>query len=250
MAVVTRGSDLSQIETRWSLVLQAHQDQGDAAKAAQRELMERYVGAVHRYLLVVAQDVETAADLAQEFALRLLRGDFHRADPSRGRFRDYVKTSVRNLLADAHRRQKVRPSPLHDDGVDLPAPTLDPIKLDQQFLNCWRDDLLSRAWQRLADHERLTGQPFHTVLRYRAEFPTQRSHEIAAHLGDRLGKTLSAGWVRQNLRRARIRFVELLKDEVACSLGDSTEEQRIEELQTLGLWEYCRDKRPSRADEG
>src|SRR5262249_8409202 len=70
---------LSQIETHWSAVFLAHRGPRDAAAEAQRALMERYGGAVHRYLLASLRDPEAADDLAQEFALRFLRGDFRRA---------------------------------------------------------------------------------------------------------------------------------------------------------------------------
>ncbi len=62
------------------------------------QLMCRYAGAVHRYLLKALGDSDAAAELNQEFALRFLRGDFRHGDPIRGRFRDYVKRTVQNLM--------------------------------------------------------------------------------------------------------------------------------------------------------
>jgi hypothetical protein len=60
---------------------------------------DRSFGAVHRYLLVAPRDLEAASDLDQEFApLPLLRGDFHRADPSHGRVRGFVKRALRDLM--------------------------------------------------------------------------------------------------------------------------------------------------------
>ena len=79
---------LSRISTMWSLVFQAHAGKVDAAASAQNVLMQRYGGAIHRYLLGALRDADAAADLAQEFALRFVRGDFRRANPERGRFRD------------------------------------------------------------------------------------------------------------------------------------------------------------------
>ena len=235
-------SHLSQIETRWSLLVRAHEDLGDATYAAQRELIERYAGAVHRYLLRVAGDPEVAADLTQEFALRFLRGDFHRADPQRGLFRNYIKSAVLNLLTDTLRKQKSHPGPLPADGVGLHDLSQESFHgdLDRQFLDCLRDEILGRAWERLAKQEEQNGQPFHTVLRFRAEHSTLRSHEIAERLTPLLGKEVTANWVRQNLRRAREKFVGFVESEVAQSMGSPTKEERDEEMRTLGLWEYCR----------
>ena len=82
---------LSRISTEWELVFQAHRGPPDEVTAAQSALMMRYAGAIHRYLLGALRDPELAAELDQEFAYRFLRGDLHRADPARGRFRDFLK---------------------------------------------------------------------------------------------------------------------------------------------------------------
>src|SRR5688500_14765658 len=85
---------LSRITTLWSVVGQAHGGAtAGTASAARRVLMERYRGAAYRYLLGAVRSPDAADELFQEFALRFVRGDFRRADPDRGRFRDYVKAA-------------------------------------------------------------------------------------------------------------------------------------------------------------
>ncbi|MHC5541776.1 hypothetical protein ACYOEI_26460 [Singulisphaera rosea] len=64
---------LSQIETCWTMVFQAHEGETDSASVAQRLMMERYGGAVHRYLLSVTHDPELAADVAQRYVLESSR---------------------------------------------------------------------------------------------------------------------------------------------------------------------------------
>ena len=242
--------NLSQIETRWSLLHRAHRDDGDATCSAQHELIERYAGAVYRYLLRVTHDPEVASDLTQEFAFRFLRGDFHRADPQRGLFRNYIKSAILNLLTDTLRKKKTSPGPLPDGGDGLPDPSQESIELeiDRRFLDCLRDEILSRAWERLSRLQERNVQPFYTVLRFRAEHPTLRSHEIATRLSPLLGKEVTANWVRQNLRRARERFIVLVEAEVSHSLGNPSKEERDEEMRTLGLWEYCRSDNGSRGE--
>ena len=237
-------SNLSNIETSWSLLFRAHRGDGDATFSAQHELVERYAGAVYRYLLRVTHDPEIAADLTQEFALRFLRGDFHKADPQRGLFRNYVKSAVLNLLTDTLRKKKKHPVPLPGDGDALSDPTQESFELeiDREFLECLRDEILSRAWEQLARQQEMQGQPFHTVLRFRAENPTLRSQEMAERLSAVLGREVTSNWVRQNLRRAREKFIAFVEAEVAHSLGSISKEERNEEMRTLGLWEYCRQE--------
>ena len=92
MSPVDQDDRLSRIATRWTAVFRAHGDAPTQAEAARHRLMLHYSGAVYRYLLGAVRDPDVAADLCQEFAVRFLRGDFRRADPGRGRFRDYLKT--------------------------------------------------------------------------------------------------------------------------------------------------------------
>src|SRR5688500_4971787 len=103
---------LSRLTTQWTAVFQAHDGSGAAASAAQQALLERYCGAVYRYLLGALRDPDAADELSQEFALRFCRGDFHRADPEKGRFRDFVKTAVYRLIIDYQNRRRKRPAPL------------------------------------------------------------------------------------------------------------------------------------------
>ena len=87
---------LGRMSTEWDLVFRAHRGPPESMAEAQEILIRRYAGAVHRYLLGAVRDPDVAAELSQEFALRFLRGDFHWADPARGRFRDFVKQALHN----------------------------------------------------------------------------------------------------------------------------------------------------------
>jgi RNA polymerase sigma-70 factor (ECF subfamily) len=229
---------LSQIATRWTLVFQAHQDPGEPAAQARHALFLRYRRAIYRYLLAAVRDPDDADDLAQEFALRLVRGDFRRADPGRGRFRDYVKGALCHLIVDHHRRRRTGPLP-----PDVPEPAEDPPELpsEQEFLARWREGLLNRAWDDLAALEQQGGQPFYTALRRKADQPQIRSAELAEELHRRLGHAYTEAGARKLLQRARGRFADLLLAEVARSLERPGRAALEQELVELDLLAYCRD---------
>jgi RNA polymerase sigma-70 factor (ECF subfamily) len=231
---------LSRISTQWSVIFQAHQGGAEAVTEAQRQLMLRYGGAAYRYLLGLLRDPDAADELSQEFAVRFLRGDFRRVDPQRGRFRDFLKTALRNLVVDHHRRRSTRPRQLPADAPEPADPADHDPDLDRQFLDSWRRELLDRAWEALARAERETGQPLHTVLRFRADHPDLRSAQMAEQLGAVLDRAVSADWVRKTLERARNRFADLLLDDVAHSLDYPGPDAVEEELLDVGLLEYCR----------
>jgi RNA polymerase sigma-70 factor (ECF subfamily) len=231
---------LSQIETIWPVLKQAHEGAPAEALEAQNVILQRYRPAIYRYLVACVGDKDAADELCQEFSLRLVRGDFRNANPEKGRFRDLLKASLYHLIIDYQkRRQRVMPQ-LDPNSPEPEADMASTLDSDRQFLAAWRADLLNKAWEILAEEEQKTGRPLHTVLYFRANNPEMRSPQMAAQLGARLGKEVTADWVRKWLHTARERFAELLLAEVAASLRDPTPEAVVQELIDLELYPYCK----------
>ena len=234
-----RNLPLGEIDTHWSLWQLAHQGTLGQARAARERLLERYGGAVRRYLRGAVRQPEASAELFQEFALRFLQGRLAGADPRRGRLRDFVKGVLFHLIADYHKRLRRHPRPLSPRGPEPEAAPADMDAADRTFLARWRDDLLARTWELLDQQEGRPGRQYALVLRIRKEYPRLRSPELAALLSARLGKPVSAVGARLLLHRARARFAELLVREVANSLDRPTAAELAEELADLGLLKYC-----------
>jgi RNA polymerase sigma-70 factor (ECF subfamily) len=230
---------LSRISTLWSVVCRAHQGSPEDANAARQQLFERYQGAVYRYLRGVLHEPDAADEVFQEFALQLVQGRLRGADPQRGRFRNFVKGTLFHLIADHRKQQREWAQPLPEEGAALAADP-DEVESDRHFVESWRDELLARAWAALAEIDAKTGQPFHAVLRFRADHPDMRSPQMAKQLTAQLGRPFTAVGIRQTLHRAREKFADLLLDEVIQSLENPTGEQLEQELVELGLLDYCR----------
>jgi RNA polymerase sigma factor (sigma-70 family) len=230
---------LSRISTLWTIVLHAKDGPGEVVSTAQQELIRRYYRAVHRYLLGALRDSDAADELAQEFAVRFLRGDFRGANQERGRFRDFLKGVLSHLIVDYHRRKRTTAKALPEHGAELAAWAGSSEEGDRQLLESWRDDLLARTWDALAQIQEKTGTPFHTILRFRIEHPELRSSQMAEQLSVQLGQPLRADWVRQTLHRGREKFADLLLREVADTLREPSAEELEEELTDLGLLSYC-----------
>jgi hypothetical protein len=96
--------------------------------------------------------------------LQLLHGDLRGANPSRGRFRNFVKGTLFHLVADYRKQRRRWPVPLPADDATL-AVNQEKTDSDRQFVESWCDELLARAWAALAGIETKTGQPFYAVLR-------------------------------------------------------------------------------------
>lgn len=112
------------------------------------------------------------------------------------------------------------------------------------FVASCRDEMLANAWSALRKHECDMGQPYYALLEERTRNPDSTTEQLAEALSRRRSgqSVLSPAALRKTLQRARMRFSDLLLDEVARMLGtacpsrDALEREVIE----LGLHAYCR----------
>src|SRR5947208_16957069 len=87
-------SRLDQISTRWAVVNDPLQ------------FMLRYGPAIQRYLSALIKNPHDVEEVLQDFLLRGLQRGFVRTESLRGRFRDYLKTAVRNAALTHYRRRQ------------------------------------------------------------------------------------------------------------------------------------------------
>jgi hypothetical protein len=231
---------LSKLETYWNVLKQAHGGSTDKREQARCWFVERYERVVRRYL-TRAPDVgpEDAAELGQEFAIRMLGGRYHNVQAANGRFRDYLKTCLFALVAEYRKRQacaKMQSLPEGHQPADYRT-MKDPAEDD--WRNTWRQDLLDRALDSLRRLDQGKDRFLYAVLRIRMDQPDLPSHEAARLLSERIGKEVTDGWLRKKLMRARQRFAGLLLEEVARSVDPPTRERVIDELTELKLLQYC-----------
>jgi RNA polymerase sigma-70 factor (ECF subfamily) len=230
---------LEAISTQWSL-LRLAQDTGTAAEPARNALALRYARAIRKYLGALVGDAHDADDLAQEAVVRILRGQFAQADPDRGRFRDYLKAALRNLVRTLWTRQQRRLT--RELEKELIGPAAAP---DDVWIATWREALLEQTWMALEHLQRQQpGNLAHTLLRLRADYPEDDIDHLAKRLARATGRPMRPDAVRQQLRRARLRFAELLLEELARTMERPTPEGVEIELAELGLMDYVRDFLP------
>ncbi len=234
---------LSQLTTRWSLIFEACHGPDRADREAQAQVLERYCGAIYRYALRVLGDPDLADEACQEFAYRFVRGDFRHADPAKGRFRDYVKTSVIHLLGEFHRQRKARARTTSLAGQVAVAPlTPPPIEADEaEFLALWRKELLNRAWREMEQQQPESGPPYYAALRLKAESPELSAADVAERLRSAEKGDYTPAAVRQVLHRSREIFAEKLLAEVSRSILSNDPDSLAEELAELNLLIYCRE---------
>src|SRR5438477_10304509 len=114
----TQGGPAQFPTTRWTLVVAAGNPERKEARWALVWLCENYWYPLYVYLRRRGYPADQAQDLTQEFFIRVLEGRYlDRADPEKGRFRSFILTSMKFLVADEQDRQRA-----HKRGGGLLVP--------------------------------------------------------------------------------------------------------------------------------
>jgi RNA polymerase sigma-70 factor (ECF subfamily) len=206
--------------TRWSRILAPEGGRDLQALAL------AYAGPIRAWLAArLRLTADQADDVGQEAFAWLLHKDLlQKADPTRGRFRAFLKTALANFAiervrhAKAQKRGGGQPAEslaLGEEPIDAAGRTPDQV-LDEQ----WRAELLTVAQQRLQAELEAAGKAVHWAL-FRdlflgAEAPPSHA-ELAARYG--ISRNDVANWLDHGKRRYRA----LLREAVADTVRDEAE---------------------------
>jgi len=215
--------------TRWSRLLAAPEERDLEA------LARAYFRPLRAWLAARFRLRDDAADdLAQEaFAWLLATRLLDRADPARGRFRGFLKTSLARFAIERFRREDAakRGGGRGHEPLDAAANVADPgapspdARLDAE----WRRELIARAREELERELEAGGRRSHWLL-FRDWFLDEGDGEPdQAALARRHGVTRVD--ISNRLAYAKRRFRELLQAQVADTVRDEAELR--EELEWL-----------------
>jgi RNA polymerase sigma-70 factor (ECF subfamily) len=217
------------VSTQWTVVLAAGRERSPQAARALEELCRTYWFPLYAYIRRRGHTKEDAEDLTQMFFARLLeKNPFAQLDSEKGKFRAFLLASLKHFLANEHDKAQTLKRGGGQPHLSLDwhtadtqfqvAATHDPSP-DKAFDREWALALLARVIDRLQaecvaeDKTRLFGQ-LKQFLTAQQEESAQR--EVAAALD------MEEGAVRVAVHRLRKRYRQLLRDEIANTLTDTT----------------------------
>jgi RNA polymerase sigma factor (sigma-70 family) len=224
--------------TRWSLVLAAGEDGSECSKRALEELCAQYWYPLYAYARRRGYDQEDSRDLTQAFFTKLLeKRNLRAADPSRGRFRTFLLSSMKNFLASQWRKDNtlkrggvVEILSLDFDSAEEsyrlePSHELSPEAIYERR---WAMSLLERAVADLRSQYEKAG---HGLLfeALKGFLGVEGDVLPYAELSRRVGQ--SEGALRTAASRLRSRWRKRLRELVAETVHDESEVQ--DELQSL-----------------
>lgn len=225
---------LDDISTRWSCVRDVNR------------FVLRYVEAMRGLLLHITGDSDIAAEVLQNFLLKIVRHGWKLHGPTHGRFRDYLARSLRNAVVDHYR---ARPQSLTassaNDGQWLIELESREASIESVWQTAWTQCLVDRTFQTLEHEDYQNGTQRRRVLAFAMENESLDSQAAAKAYGVACGVDLTAATYRQRLSRARKRFAELLIREILETLENPSDDELQQEIRQLGLDRYI-DPPPSR----
>jgi RNA polymerase sigma factor (sigma-70 family) len=214
--------------TRWTLVVAAGDPHRKEARSALVSLCENYWYPLYAYLRRRGHPAEQAQDLTQEFFLRVLEGRYlDRADPEKGRFRSFLLTSLKFFVADEGDRQRARKrgggglvalefSSGEERYQREPAHDETPERI---FERRWALSVLDRVVERLQNEFVQHGRPEH-FDRLKV-FLLGQSDAPYAVLAREMNT--SEGALKVAIHRLRKRYRDLLRQEIADTVVDTTQ---------------------------
>jgi RNA polymerase sigma-70 factor (ECF subfamily) len=211
--------------TRWTLIRSA-QASPEARRAALESLLRSYWRPLYIFMRRQGLDAEGAGDAVQDLLVRLLERDFlERLSPEKGRLRGYLLAAARNHLAHRHEREGAARRGGGAVSVPLDFELAERIAAgqadapDDAFEREWAASVMERALERLKaefDSGARAG-PFSLVLQFfRPGEPPSYREAAAAH-------GMSLPHLKTFLHRARVRYRELVREEVADTVGGPQE---------------------------
>ena len=222
--------------THWSVVLLAGQKDSAQADAALEKLCRAYWYPLYAYVRRQGYTPQDAQDLTQEFFSRLLaRNELESVDRSKGKFRSFLLTALKHLLANEWKRsqrQKRGGGSAHfslDAFAAEDRYQLDPVDEktpEDVYERRWAETVVDAVTRRL--EAEFAGSGF--AGRF-AELKTflLADQEPASYAEIARRLNMSEGAVRTAIYRMRQRYGELFRAEIAqtvTSLPEMEEEIR------------------------
>jgi len=218
--------------THWTLVRQSRGDDTEA-KQALSNLCAAYYAPVVAFIARSGFEEGRARDLAHDFFARVLSASQTlKADAERGRFRSYLLGAVRHFVCDTLDRERAQK---RGGGAEVQAITETGLTLpdanatapDRAFDRQWALTMLDRVLRQLADEFEAAGKAEH-FDQLKPWLTGDDGSVTQAEIGQRLG--MNEGAVKVAIHRLRKRFREMVKAEVAQTVGESEVREELDYL--------------------
>jgi RNA polymerase sigma-70 factor (ECF subfamily) len=225
--------------TSWTQVLAAREAPTSEARQALEDLCQTYWYPLYAFVRHQSHDAEEARDLTQAYFAELLEKDYLADfDPELGRFRVFLKTSIRHFISKEREKARAwkrggRAGVVSFDADPESRYQLEPVdRLDPETLyeRRWALTLVQRVLGRIREESRKSGREkeFDRLKDFlTGQQPREPYSKVAAELG------ITEDAVKASVHRLRQRFGRMLREEIGTTVA-SPEEVDDEARHLLG----------------
>lgn len=226
--------------TRWSIILEAQDDDSALRHRALEQICRTYWLPIYAFARGQGLTPSDAEDLTQDVLSRLLdKQAFEKVAAKRGKLRSYLRVATKNYLRNEWEKAKTKKRgggatvlslDYEDAEQHISLQVLDDQSPDRIFDRQWGLNLLRRAMERLDTTYETEGKgtvfaSLKDLIGLKGGGP--RHKDLAAQL------SMSESAVGVAVHRLRKRYRRILKEEIALTLDDESEEAVEEELRFL-----------------
>lgn len=227
-------------------MLAARETPSTESRKALDELCRSYWYPVYAFVRREVRDADLSRDLTQAyFAALLEKGYLEDYEPSRGRFRVFLKASVRHFLSKERDREQAWKRGGQDEVISLDAADaetryrnepVDRLTPEEIFERRWALTVLERVLDQLRREQREAGheQQFARLEGFLTGREAEASYrQVAAALDT------SEGAVKTAVHRLRQRFGRLLRGEIAETVAspDQVDDEVRHLLGAVAPWQ-------------
>jgi RNA polymerase sigma factor (sigma-70 family) len=215
--------------TSWTQVLAARDAPSGEAREALEGLCQAYWYPLYAYVRHQGFDAEEARDLTQAYFAELLEKDYLADfDPELGRFRVFLKTSIKHFISKEREKARTWKRGGRTSVVSLdadvetryqlePVDRLDPEKLYERR---WALTLIERVLDRLREEAREVGRELQ-FERLKGLLTGQQPRVPYKDIATELGTTEDS--VKTSVHRLRQRFGKMLREEIGATVAGPEE---------------------------
>ena len=203
-----------------------------------------YQNPIRRFFLFLTGDETKTDELFQEFALKFLSGAFDSYAPGKGRFRDYLKTVLRNQFRKTFSQKQVLGSEVLEK-----AEVSDELA-DSELQAALREfdtheghDILRLVDEDLRAEEANGEHQYHSLLKFLLQSKQDSKRvavtEVASFLSSVRGDTVSSDNAKKIKSRAVSSYTNKLISEIGNRIGSFEKADLRQAAEELGVLGYC-----------
>lgn len=214
---------------------------------------EVYQIPVRKFFSCLCRDASEADEQFQEFALKFMSGAFDSFNSEKGRFRDYLKTVLRNQVARDYGRKKKDAIQMTEemDAVALDPKAQEPLNEALREFDATEGEQIKHLVDRDMSFDEADGKnAYHSLLQFAVNHQNRRLEELRENpkgktkisvstivdfILESTGETVTKDTAKQRMFRAKSTYASKMIMEIGSRIGDSSIPAVQSAAQEMGL---------------